>query len=138
MRCTCAHNISGELASIPPGAPPLLFRSKVTSRAIPLLAKWNIKPQLQDVPQRLLATWLRAEGPTVTAGRQRVSPRLVWWLPVSQTAINAKTPTLRCLNGALQAQTMIRPHPLGWTRPRPPKEPEGGLEMGLRQSRIAL
>ena len=102
-------------------------RIKVTFGAIPLLATWNTRTQHQDIPQRLLATRLRAMGLTVMAGRQRVSPWLVWWLPVSQTATNAKTPTLQHLNGVPQAQTMIRPRPSDWTRPRPPKEPGGSL-----------
>ena len=71
----------------------------------------------------------------MTVEGQRVPPWLVWRLPVSQTTITAKPPTLQPPGGALQAQTAIRPPlALGQARPRPPKGPEGSSQMGLRQS----
>jgi len=75
----------------------------------PSTAPWNTNLQAQDVLQRLLATRLRAEGLTVTVEGQRVPPWLVWWLPVSQTTIQAKSPTLQPQGGELQAPTAIRP-----------------------------
>ena len=117
----------------PPAFPYLLIRS-LTGHS-PSTAPWNTSSHPQDIPHRLSATRLRARGLTVTAEGQRVPPWLVWWLPVSQTAGLAKTPTLHLRCGELQAQTAIRPpQAQGQARLRPLKGPEGGSRMGPRQS----
>ena len=74
----------------------------------PLLASWTTNSHHQDIPQRLLATWLRAEGLTVMVGGQRVPPRWAWGPSVSQTTICAKTPSCRRHNGAPVEPKVIR------------------------------
>ena len=102
---------NGEVWS---AAPPARLSSSVFSSIrsppghSPFLASWTTNSHLQDIPQRLLATWLRAEGLTVTAGGQRVPPRWAWGPSVSQTASNAKTPSCRRRNGAPVEPKVIR------------------------------
>ena len=98
------------MVSCPPGAPLLymfLFPA-VTSGAIPLLAKWTSNSQLQDIPQRLLATRLRAVGLTVTVGGQRVPPRWARGPSVSKTTSYAKIPSYQRRNGVPVEQKVIR------------------------------
>ena len=55
-------------------------------------------------------------GLTAAAGGQRVLPRQVWWLPVLTAAIHANPSTYQSPDGALVAQTMIRPLRIGIPR----------------------